>query len=595
MHQDPAPCVARRARAGRGSARALHCAALGLLALLSAAPLAAQQVRRAPPSLLAKFDVAAGTLQTLALSAARQDALQAQVVLGGTAYTMAIALHDVRAPGFELIEQSATGQVLVQRPACVTYRGALRELPGSRVAASVVDGMLDGLIYLPPAAPGQRGETWAVQAAHKVDPRAAPSLHVVFREQDTTPLPVACAVSAVASPQAPAAAPDYTAVCEVAIEADREFWQLNGNNVTQTQNDITAVMNQVDFIYFRDCDVSFSIVTILVTTGNVYSSNDPQVLLSQFASRWSTVHSGVARDVAHLFTGRNLSGLIGVAYQAGVCSPSNGYGLSQSRFTSNVSARVGLTCHELGHNLGASHCDGSPSCYIMCSGLGNCGGLVTLFGPTAAAQIDAFAHAAACMPPPTTPPTLAAVTPGSAPVFSPGSVTLSGAGLSTVTSYSVGGQTSQTGFQVISNTAVSIELPEGTALGPTPITVTDPLGTSNAVSLDYVVTQPVAMRATDVIPATGGVASYDFGGTPGNAYFLVLNFTTAMAPVQGFNLLANPLVLSFGTFSAPLGIENVSVPVPPGLGILQFFFQVLESTPQGQVSGVSNLTTTVLL
>jgi hypothetical protein len=76
---------------------------------------------------------------------------------------------------------------------------------------------------------------------------------------------------------------------------------------------------------------------------------------------------------------------------------------------------------------------------------------------------------------------------------------------------------------------------------------------------------------------------------------LVLNFTTAMAPVQGFNLLANPLVLSFGTFSAPLGIENVSVPVPPGLGILQFFFQVLESTPQGQVSGVSNLTTTVLL
>jgi hypothetical protein len=34
--------------------------------------------------------------------------------------------------------------------------------------------------------------------------------------------------------------------------------------------------------------------------------------------------------------------------------------------------------------------------------------------------------------------------------------------------------------------------------------------------------------------------------------------------------------------------------VPPGLGLLQFFLQVLESTPQGQVTGVSNLTTTIL-
>lgn len=577
----------------------LLAARLRALLLMLLAPLpsvAAQQVRQAPPSLLARLDAAAGTVQTLALPTTQQDALQVEVVLGGVAYTMALARHELRAPGFQLIEQSATGAVVHPTPACVTYRGGLLELPNARVAASVVDGMLDGRVYLPPAGPGQLGETWAVQAARRLDPRAGRSLHVVYRAADTLPLPFACATDTSGASTSPVlGTPDYTAVCEIAIEADREYWQIHSSSVTQTQNDITAVMNQVDFIYFRDCDVTYTITTIVVTTGNVYSSNDPQVLLSQFANRWNTVNSSIPRDVAHLFTGRNLSGLIGFAYIGVVCSPNSGYGLSQGYFTSNLNARVGLVSHELGHNFGAVHCDGSPSCFIMCSQLGSCSGLVTLFGPIAAAQIDAFAHSASCMPAPTTPPTLTGTSPGTAAAFMPGSVTLAGVGLSTVQSYSVGGQSFQSGFQVISNSAITVDLPQGTAFGPTPITVTDPLGTSNAVTIDYVPTQPPAMTATGIIPATGGVASYDFGGTPGNAYFLVLGIFPTTSPLQGFDLLANPLLLAFGTFGGPVGIENVSIPVPPGLGILQFYFQVLESTPTGQVTGVSNLTTTVLL
>ncbi len=97
-----------------------------------------------------------------------------------------------------------------------------------------------------------------------------------------------------------------------------------------------------------------------------------------------------------------------------------------------------------------------------------------------------------------------------------------------------------------------------------------------------------------MIPPTGGIATYDFAGTPNNQWFLVLGFSSSTAPLQGFNLLANPLVLTFGTFSGPLGLETFSVPVPPGLGLLQFFFQVLEGTPAGNVSGVSNLTMTIL-
>ncbi len=514
----------------------------------------------------------------------------------GAAYTMAISRYDVRAPGFQLIERTATGDVLLPRPACVTYRGELLELPGARVAASVVDGMMDGLVYLPPAGPGQLGETWVVQSAHRVDPRANPSLHVVYRAADTAPLPFVCGTDTTGVTAPPVTgSPDYTAICEIAIEADRQFWQANNNNVTQTQNDITSVMNQVDFIYDRDCDVSYSIVTIIVTTTTVYTTNDASSLLSQFANYWSSNNGNISRDIAHLFTGRNLSGsTIGVAYLGTMCSQTSGFGLSQSRFSNNTNARTGLTAHELGHNFGSPHCNGNSPCYIMCSGLGGCSSNLTLFSPSVAAQIDSTAHSLACMPPPATAPTLSAGTPTSVTVFSPGSVALSGSGLLTVESYTVGGQTFQSGFAVLGDSAMSVAMPNGAALGPTTITVTNPLGTSNPVTVNYVITQPPKLRSTVLIPPTGGIASYDFAGVPNNAWFLVLGITAATSPVQGFDLLANPLVLSFGTYSGPLGLQNVSVPVPPGLGLLQFFLQVLESTPQGQVTGVSNLTTTIL-
>jgi len=592
MHSERVHRVARRARVGL--------LRLGLLLTAAILPLSvatAQQVRQAPPSLLAKFDATAGTVQSLGLATAQQDGLQVEVVLGGAAYTISLLRHELRAPGFQLIERTASGDVLHPTPECVTYRGELLELPGSRVAASVVDGMMDGLVYVPPSGPGQLGQTWVVQSAHKVDPRANPSLHVVFRAADTAPMPYQCGTDTTGvTPPPVTGSPDYTAICEIAIEADRQFWQANNNSVTNTQNDITSVMNQVDFIYDRDCDVSYSIVTIIVTTTTVYTTNDATALLSQFSNYWSSNNTNISRDIAHLFTGRNLSGsTIGVAYLGTMCSQTNGFGLSQSRFSSNLNARTGLTAHELGHNFGSPHCNGNSPCYIMCSGLGGCSGNLTLFSPQVASQIDNTAHSLSCMPPPASAPSLTGANQSTVTVFSPGSVTLTGSGLFTVDSYTVGGQTFQSGFVVLGDTAVSVQMPNSTSFGPTTITVSNSLGTSNAVTVDYVVTQPPKLRSTVLIPPTGGIASYDFAGVPNNAWFLVLGIFPSTSPVQGFDLLANPLLLAFGTFGGPVGIENVSIPVPPGLGILQFYFQVLESTPTGQVTGVSNLTTTVLL
>ena len=119
-------------------------------------------------------------------------------------------------------------------------------------------------------------------------------------------------------------------------------------------------------------------------------------------------------------------------------------------------------------------------------------------------------------------------------------------------------------------------------------------GTSNTLTIDYVVTQPPKLRTTPLIPPTGGIVTFDFGGTPNNQWLLVLGLTSTTSPFQGFDLLANPLLLTSGSFSAPLGIESLSVPVPPGIGPLQFYLQILEANGTPAATGVSNLTVTLL-
>jgi len=132
-------------------------------ALLPITSADAQQVRQAPPSLLAQFDVQRGTLQTISLPATQQDAVVASVSIAGARYTMDLRLHDVRAPNFQLLERTSAGLQPLPRPDCVTYRGGLLEVPNARVAATVQGGTVEAMIHLPATAPGQLDEVWVVQ------------------------------------------------------------------------------------------------------------------------------------------------------------------------------------------------------------------------------------------------------------------------------------------------------------------------------------------------------------------------------------------------------------------------------------------------
>ena len=144
-----------------------------------------------------------------------------------------------------------------------------------------------------------------------------------------------------------------------------------------TLDDIERVMNRVDTIYERDCDVTFQLTNIIIRNNpnDPYTTNDAGNLLGQFRSFWNANFNGTRKDLAHLFTGKNLQGgTIGVAFLNAVCNQTLGYGLSESRFTGNQTSRAGQTAHEIGHNFNRNHCNGSSDCRIMCASLGGCAG-----------------------------------------------------------------------------------------------------------------------------------------------------------------------------------------------------------------------------
>ncbi|MFB7779512.1 IPT/TIG domain-containing protein [Streptomyces bauhiniae] len=122
----------------------------------------------------------------------------------------------------------------------------------------------------------------------------------------------------------------------------------------------------------------------------------------------------------------------------------------------------------------------------------------------------------------------------SGPLAGGNTITLNGTGLSTATSVSFGGVTATP--TVVSDTQLTVTVPEGVAAGPVGVTVTTAGGSNNGLSYVYVDVPTVATVAPSSGPASGGTGvtitgtnlntteSVTFDGTP--APFSVVNTTT---------------------------------------------------------------------
>ncbi|MCH8342766.1 MAG: hypothetical protein IH983_02135 [Planctomycetes bacterium] len=341
------------------------------------------------------------------------------VSLDNEQYTLTLGPYSLRADDFRLLVQGADGKLReVDAPPPATLRGHVQGVARSRVAASLIDGQLSATIVLD----GQN--VWVIEPLARLTGRWAPqTAHVIYRGRDVAPLwPNFCGVEDLqpalqggwqADGQGGVAGTGMKIV-DFAADADFEYFQKNNSSVSSTMFDIETVMNDVEFIFERDTDISYEVTTIVVraTAADPYSSSLCVTLLNQFANTWtSSPESSIRRDVAQLFTGKSLVGCLGIAVLGTVCNQGVAYSLVESRAPGLLFyIRVALSAHELGHSWNAQHCSGS-TCHIMCGqGLGFCGGIGgsgQKFGPVSVNAIVNYSNGVSCLtslPQPLDPP-----------------------------------------------------------------------------------------------------------------------------------------------------------------------------------------------
>ncbi len=269
-------------------------------------------------------------------------------------------------------------------------------------------------------------------------------------------------------------------------------------------------------------------------------------------------------------TGTNFTGVTGVAFQV------SGAGPISASFTFVNSTTITATS------------PGSPRAPVCPSGCGLLAEITvtTAGGTSATSAADQLTYVVSA-------PTVTSIFPLGGPASGGTAVTLTGTGLSGVTSINFGGSSTTLSvsgtktnglaptFTVISDTSITVASPSfgGAARGSVDITVTTPSGTSATSPADVFVIAP-APAVTGVSPAagspTGGTlvtitgtdfttaSSVLFGGTPATAFTVVSATTiTATSPALALGTVDITVTTASGTSAvvpADRFISNVAVP-----------------------------------
>ena len=321
---------------------------------------------------------------------------------GGEAWSAGLRPKSSRATGFRVLVDEGDVQLREwPAPPISTYFG---DAPGGgRCIASVTNGLVRASFWLPD------GRTW------QIEPRAD-GTYSARRTDGADALEGTCGTldrpaKHTAPDDAFAARSINVRICEIACDADYEFYQLNGGSIDATVADIEAVMAGVTDLYDIDVQLAMQISTVIVRTvePDPYTATNAYTLLDEFYDWWRFNHTDIHRDIAHLFTGKDLDGtVIGIGEVESVCYLS-AYSIAQSRYRPEWDRRWAISAHELAHNLGChTHCDDEWTCRIMCTSLGGCNGFHS-FGEWAVGRMKSYMSTVSCLSPGTSNPDTAAL------------------------------------------------------------------------------------------------------------------------------------------------------------------------------------------
>jgi hypothetical protein len=162
---------------------------------------------------------------------------------------------------------------------------------------------------------------------------------------------------------------------EVATDADFEYFQAMGSNLTETYSHIFSVLNIIEGVYESTFDLRLVVTfqNVWTISTDPYTSTDYTTVCNELRNEWEANRTTVTRDIAHLFTGKSTNSG-GAAWRAHI-GDTWSYGFSRNR-----DEMFETTAHEIGHNIGARDVNlmsivppeclcGSESASVMCQGL----------------------------------------------------------------------------------------------------------------------------------------------------------------------------------------------------------------------------------
>lgn len=346
------------------------------------------------------FDVPLGELAT-AIAADGQVNLS----LGAEVFALDVMPSDLWSDDYRQEWRDEGNTRVVRTPPVGIYQGQLAGQPGSDVRLVATDDLLRGYIRT-------EGDWYFIDPLRRFARTGNGEQHgvgqvVLYRDRDVRAgAEIACGsghahriaerliLDTDGLKQIPASGPtrnhnDSLWQADIATDADFEYTSSVANPATE----IAGIVNVADGIYEAEHDITFRLrfQGFWNFANDPYSTSDAEDLLDQFRNYWNANRSDVRRNVAHLFTGRNLNGtMAGIAFTGVVCRFANfAYGLSEDQGFLALDQR--LFAHEVGHNFNARHDNEiSPPLVAGCAtGIGEimCSAL-RFFGPNTFSAIS---------------------------------------------------------------------------------------------------------------------------------------------------------------------------------------------------------------
>ncbi|HSR70071.1 MAG TPA: M12 family metallo-peptidase [Acidobacteriota bacterium] len=310
-----------------------------------------------------------------------QDSFQVRMTAWGHDFEMLLRPADLFADRARNVWVHADGTLRQETPEAIFLSGKLRDDPRSQVRFSLLGEELEGILLT-------SDEAYMLEPANRFFAGVGPGPLVVYRlsDVDIDWLASQCALDPASynslendtletePPRGGAAARSLLdeirslevsggdREVEIRLVADSFYY---GRHRSATASRVQSIIHQINAIYERETGLSFRITETRVWTSRsqdgVSATTDADELIDEFSSPDQV--SG--NDLAHLFTGRQLNGPVGIARIGGICNTTHATAISQD--LSSTAHRIVLAAHEIGHNLGARH-DGTGSCQDAPSG-----------------------------------------------------------------------------------------------------------------------------------------------------------------------------------------------------------------------------------